>query len=180
VPDIGDPYVAAYVYAADNPILLTDPSGRCPPCLVILAGAILGGGSYTLGVGISNGITTGEISLEGWNPIDFGLSTAAGAVTGGTAPYLTTAGRIAYGALAGFDVSIWSMAAGSRRDPAELVAGTVFGGIGGAYEAGPGLIGLIRGLTGGGGLNALQTEFQKWLERILGAAWASKVESSGK
>jgi RHS repeat-associated protein len=170
-----DAYVGAYLYARGNPVVLVDPSGQCPPCLAIaatiLVGALAGGGSYTVGVGVSNVITTGEVSLEGWDPVDAGLSAAAGAVTGGTASYLTTAGRIAYGALAGFDATIWSMAAGGRRDPTELLAGTVFGGIGGAYDAGPRVIGFIRGLLGGGLLNAAQMEFQKWLERLMGTAW---------
>lgn len=37
---IGDAYVASYVYARNNPVRWTDPSGWCPWCIV---GAIVGG-----------------------------------------------------------------------------------------------------------------------------------------
>ena len=53
---IGDPYVAAYVYAGANPVRYTDPSGRCVGPLIIAcvaaAGAVIGGvigiGSYLI------------------------------------------------------------------------------------------------------------------------------------
>jgi RHS repeat-associated protein len=33
MPDLGDPYVAAYVYANNRPGVVTDPSGACPACI---------------------------------------------------------------------------------------------------------------------------------------------------
>ncbi len=52
---------------------------------------------------------------------------------------------------------------GGRRDPSELIAGTVVGGLGGAVDFGSGVIGGLRGIVGGGLFNALQAEFQELL-----------------
>lgn len=43
-PSIADPYVGAYLYANNNPVRYTDPSGRCIPAIVAgaEAGAALG------------------------------------------------------------------------------------------------------------------------------------------
>jgi RHS repeat-associated protein len=184
-PALGDPYVGAYVYVGNNPVRYTDPSGQCLGPLIFLLpaciGALVGGGSYTAGVAVSNVATRQEVSLEGWNPIDFGLSAAAGAVTGGTAPVLTTGGRIAVGGIAGFDATLWSMIFGGRRDPSELIAGTVFGGFGGAVDFGSGAIGGLRGIVGGGLFNALQAQFQKLIQQAQQLLAARAVATvSGK
>jgi RHS repeat-associated protein len=46
---IGDPYVASYVYANQNPVVLTDPSGKCLfICAAIgaVVGGVIGGAVY--------------------------------------------------------------------------------------------------------------------------------------
>jgi RHS repeat-associated protein len=50
--DPNDPYTSPYLYANNQPTLLTDPSGQCPNCIIgaigAVAGAGIGAGSYAL------------------------------------------------------------------------------------------------------------------------------------
>jgi hypothetical protein len=168
----GDPYVASYVYVGDNPELRTDPSGRCFGPLIFLLpaciGALIGAGSYVFGVAVSNGVQGRGVSFQGLNPVDLGISTAAVALTNGVAPELTMGGRVAFAAFGGFDATIWSMNAGHRHDPAELIAGTAVGGAGGALGSGSGFTGLLRGIVSGGLFNGAQTVVQDFLNGLFG------------
>lgn len=92
-PLLTDPYVGTYVYVRNIPSVLTDPSGRCPWCVIgAIGGAILGGASYMLS----------KPEDADWDWGAFMLSTGAGAVGGaitvgsmGLAASVATAGAVA-------------------------------------------------------------------------------------
>ncbi|NJQ16049.1 putative adhesin [Streptomyces bohaiensis] len=156
-----DPYTSSYAYAENLPTTLTDPSGRCPICVSVGIGAVLGavveGGIYAF--------TTDDF---GWA----GLAQAAGkgAVVGGLGGALMPgAGNVAarslgltgargLGASAGVNAAVgagyaWSVNTVQCRptSPTDLL----LGGLGGAASslAGPaaewakGLRGPSRGTT---------------------------------
>ncbi len=70
-----------YTYADNDPLDLTDPSGNCPWCVAIAAGAIIGGG-VNLGVQlIANG---GQLAQVNWYSV--GASAIIGAGLSGLGP----------------------------------------------------------------------------------------------
>jgi len=68
-----------YVYVANNPLNLTDPSGRCPWCIGAIAGAIVGAVADTAWQYQRNG---GSFKNFSWG--EAGLAAAGGAIVGGT------------------------------------------------------------------------------------------------
>ena len=152
-PSIADPYVAAYVYANDNPVRYTDPSGRCPWCI----GAIIGFVAYSGSVIVSNAIQGNSDLTAGWNLGDAVIATGAGALSGGLSSLgMTTSEQVIYNTIIGFDATAASMGMGNRHDPSELLLGTVFGGVGTFVPAGRGATGLFRGLVSSSALSTLQ------------------------
>ena len=150
-----------YAYVANNPATLSDPSGRFLPLLLVAGAALLGAGAgavaYTGGVAISNTVQ-GKPLTEGWNPTDAGISAVAGATSGVLATTGLGLGALAIAnAVVGFDATVVSMVAGSRRDPSELVWGTVFGAIGPFLPGGKGVTGFIRGVVSSTAANAGQS-----------------------
>ena len=152
-PSIADPYVAAYLYANDNPVRYTDPSGRCPWCI----GAIIGFVAYSGSVIVSNAIQGNSDLTAGWNLGDAVIATGAGALSGGLSSLgMTTSEQVIYNTIIGFDATAASMGMGNRHDPSELLLGTVLGGVGTFVPAGRGATGLFRGLVSSSALSTLQ------------------------
>jgi RHS repeat-associated protein len=158
---ISDPYVASYAYTRGNPMGYTDPSGRCPWCVF---GAVVGFVSYTAGVVAANVVkgNTRDLGhlLSGWNVVDAAISTGAGAITGGLATpslALTTTEQVIAGTVVGFDATVWSMNAGGRRNPIELIGGTAAGGLGPLLPGGGTTwTGSVRGIVSGSAVNTAQ------------------------
>lgn len=74
-PALRDPYLATYVYVANRPTVLTDPSGECfLVCAIIGAG--VGALTYAATVALDDEV--------GWSWKGFGVSTAGGALLGFT------------------------------------------------------------------------------------------------
>lgn len=71
------------------------------------------------------------------------------------------------------------MDAAGWRHSAELIAGTVYGGLGAPYDTGAGFIGGIRGIVSGGLFNAAQGEFQKMLDGFFGLTSKALGATSG-
>jgi RHS repeat-associated protein len=74
-----------YAYAANNPLFLSDPDGKCPICVVVIIGAIVGGIVNT--VTHWDAITSGGSINWGALGTAFGVGAVSGAVgafTGGT------------------------------------------------------------------------------------------------
>lgn len=69
---------------------------------------------------------------------------------------------------------------GGRRDPAELIAGTAFGGLAGPIDFGPGVNGLVRGTVGGGLFNAAQGKFEDLLDYLLSLHASTTMASTNK
>ncbi len=156
-PGVGDPYVGAYLYANNNPVRFTDPSGRCFGPLVFLApaciGAAIGVVSYiasTVGANIIGNAVSGQDLLmdpaKGLNPVDAGLSGVAGVITGplGGISYGPT--RIAAGAMVGCATTFASQASGGRTgDINETAVGCLAGGAGSVLQLSSRLSSAIYG-----------------------------------
>ena len=85
VPEPGNPQdLNRYTYAGNNPLIYTDPSGHCPWCITIGAGALIGGGiSYGTQVAANisqNGLNVQAFTDENWASV--GAGAVAGAVGG--------------------------------------------------------------------------------------------------
>ena len=118
-PAISDPYVAAYVYANDNPVRYADPSGRCPICALV--GGIIGG------VGSEVGYIASSL-LQG-NDLDFGQALiAAGTGAGAGAICGVTFGLGCIAASAGAAEIQYVAAPGPKS-----LAGAAFTGVVGAF-----------------------------------------------
>jgi RHS repeat-associated protein len=130
---LGDAYVASYLYADNLPTLLTDPSGKCPWCVAAGIGAVVGAvaGAATYGADVA--FTSDTFSWRG-----LGGATAGGAVTGafaggtlGLGP-LASAGVLGLGGTAGAYVN--DVAAGQPVTACGLAAtglvSAVTGGVG--------------------------------------------------
>lgn len=110
-----------YPYVSNDPIYLTDPSGRCPMCIVAIAGGIIGG-AYA-------GYEAYENGARGWNVV---AATAGGAGTGMLV------------GLTGGVVGGW---AATELGLGGVAAGTLGGAAGGGAEGF--LDNAIKGSTGG-------------------------------
>lgn len=168
-----DPYVGAYVYVRNNPGRYTDPSGQClGPLVIICIGAAAGILGY-VGSTVATNVVQGNEPLQGLNPTEAAISGVAGAISGGIGGLgIGLGSKIILNAIVGFDATLVSMAAGGRRDPAELLVGTAVGAGGGAVEVsfgGSGAIGAFRGVVGTGFLNSVITTIQNLLTQA--ASW---------
>jgi RHS repeat-associated protein len=125
----GDPNLNAYV--GDNPVNLSDPSGRIAPLVVVGVGCAAGVIAYGL-VEIGSNILGGRKLLEGVDPIDAGISCAAGAIGGIIGgPGWTLLERAVVGSVTGFDATLAGQAYhGTGFDPLGAVLGTAGGGVG--------------------------------------------------
>jgi hypothetical protein len=88
---IGDPYVASYVYGRNNPLRWTDPSGKCPLCIVAAIGGLVGG---TVNTAVYAATNWGHVTAQG------AIGAFAGGVLAGaaTAVSLPASGLVAVGA----------------------------------------------------------------------------------
>jgi RHS repeat-associated protein len=77
--DVGDPYVSEYLYANNQPTVLTDPSGRC----LMLCTALIGGGVGGVIGGAYYAATTDDFTLGGLASAT-GKGGAVGFVAGAT------------------------------------------------------------------------------------------------
>ncbi|MDH2415273.1 DUF6531 domain-containing protein [Nocardioides sp. CER19] len=75
--DITDPYVSDYVYANNQPTVLTDPSGQCPMCVMALIGA-----ATDLGIQVAINISNGCDPFHDINWSSVAASALLGAVGG--------------------------------------------------------------------------------------------------
>ncbi len=137
----GDPNL--YAYAGNDPIDLTDPSGECPICAAVVAGALIGAGVGGVSAWLSGGNVlrgAGEGALAGGVGVLAGaavLAVAGPVGVGATAAAIAsafTAGAVGDTAVQGADIVL-----GARKsfDPGEAVLSGAIGAVtGGWYESG--------------------------------------------
>ncbi|MFZ3200580.1 MAG: RHS repeat-associated core domain-containing protein [Candidatus Acidiferrales bacterium] len=129
-----------YAYVSNDPILLTDPSGRCPMCVVAIIGGVIGG--------TVAGYQAYENGASGWNV----AAAAAGGAGTGILAGLTggLAGEVVGGGYAG---AIVGGAAGGATNSAgnEVIAGGAKGDPFGCLSAS----GIAKGTVEGAGLGVV-------------------------
>lgn len=166
-----DPYIASYVYAANRPTVLDDPSGRCPICGAVgaVGGAIIGGGAYAitnqdnfswgdLGKSAGTGaLVGGMVGLTGGAGAAIGINLAGSLGLGTTATLAAGAIGSGLGTVAG-DAYIQT-ALGNEFTPADAALDFTLGGAGGLFLQG------LRAACRGGAQAAAETG-PSWLSRL--------------
>ncbi len=124
-----------YSYVYNRPLSITDPDGRCPPCVGALIGGVVEGG-WNLGTQLYN--NGGDLGAVSWREV--GANAAGGAVTG------ALAGATGGGSLL-FDAAVGA--------GANAVGGVVTRGLDdgpdGAFDPGDIAVDAVAGLVGGAG-----------------------------
>ncbi|GLU47104.1 hypothetical protein Nans01_14550 [Nocardiopsis ansamitocini] len=149
------PHTNAYAYAENLPTTLTDPSGRCPMCVSIGIGAVLGGviegGAYALTTdnatwgGLAQAAGRGAVIGAVGGALMPGVGNLAArslSLTGGRA--LTLSVGVNAGVGAGFT---WAVNAVQCRptSPTDLLLGALGGGAGGLIGPGLSKLGTLLG-----------------------------------
>ncbi len=142
---LGDPYVNAYSYGANRPLVLDDPSGRCfvlcGAVIGAVAGAVIGGATYAI---------THQDDNFSWG--DLGKSAGVGALSGAVA-----------GATMGLATPAITGALGTGLT-STVVGGAVGGGVGGATAT------VAQSLVDGNGLPSPGDVAQGTVEGAVGGA----------
>jgi RHS repeat-associated protein len=82
-PRLSDPYVAAYVYAGNQPIRFTDPSGKCFIVCGAIVGAVIGGVVSAITYTAGTVLTGGDPTVQGFVG-SLAVGAVSGAISGGT------------------------------------------------------------------------------------------------
>jgi RHS repeat-associated protein len=169
-----------YPYASNSPIYITDPSGRCPMCVVAIAGGVIGGAVA--------GYEAYKSGASGWN-VAAAAAGGAGAgilagLTGGAVGYVAATefgagavaagawGGAAGGAVSGFLGGEVNAANGSGATQTQVLVQTAEGAVAGAVA---GAAGSAMSPTVQGGSN-----FDQWHSPATWGprAWKLYVESA--
>ena len=170
-----------YAYVGNGPTNFSDPTGYCPLCIIV-GGAIVGAGAYTLSIPIGNALSgrKGAGPWDGWSWADFGISAAMGAAAAGAPLLGLTLGELVIAnSLISFAGAAWSQVIGDRRSAAELFGATLFGGVApvipSRFQApeirsfgGSAALGVVRGAGSSALYDTAQDKFTDALEWILG------------
>lgn len=191
-PERGDPSsprsLNPYIYGYANPILLTDPTGRCPMCW----GAAFGFVGYWVYV---------KATRQPFDPAQAVIATAAGAATGGLSAFVGQIGftgaaaiatRAASGAaiagiaqIASLDARILAGEKITRTHSAEIPASMIAGGLSGALplrdpDRGRGIQAFITGVGIGGANAVVGTALQELLARLIADAGGRPARDAGQ
>ncbi|MDQ2913449.1 MAG: discoidin domain-containing protein [Chloroflexota bacterium] len=120
-PEMGD--VSAprtlnlYSYAGANPVVLSDPSGRC----FFVCGAVIGLVAYTATKFIEARINNSDKAFGSWDPREAAIATAAGALTQGASVLITglAVKTVAIGAIGAASSLVNDATAGREPDVAK-------------------------------------------------------------
>lgn len=190
-PERGDPpsprSLNPYIYGYANPILLTDPKGRCPMCW----GAAFGFVGYWVYV---------TATRQPFDPAQGVIATAAGAATGGLSAFVGQIGftgaaaiatRAASGAaiagiaqIASLDARILAGEKITRTHSAEIPAAMIAGGLSSALplrdpDRGRGTQAFITGVGIGGANAVVGNALQELVARLIADAGGQPARDAG-
>lgn len=121
-----------YSYTFNNPIKYNDPSGHCPMCIGLIAGAIVGAATYAITTAVSGReFSASDLALATAVGAAGGflIGTGVGAATGVAAFAAIGAGTGALSAQIGYSVS-----SGKKYDSGEMVIASSVGAVAGAAK----------------------------------------------